>query len=129
MTSYRWIDPKALRLLHEESLSLFGGSRGIRDEGLLESALSRPVNLAQYEPNADIAAIAASYAFGLVKNHAFVDGNKRVAFLAAGLFLKLNGYNLTAKPVDAIHAMLGLASGELTEEEFALWIRGNMKSK
>lgn len=126
--SYNWIDTKALRMLHEESLSLHGGSSGVRDEGLLESAMMRPENLAHYNAEADLADLAASYAYGLAKNHPFVDGNKRVAFLSVGLFLGINGYKLTATPVDAIQAVLGLASGEITEEAFAAWIRDNIKS-
>ena len=126
--SYNWIDPKALRLLHEESLSLHGGSSGVRDEGLFESAMARPENLAHYNSDADFADLAASYAYGLAKNHPFVDGNKRVAFLSVGLFLGINGYKLTATPVDAIQAVIGMASGEITEEVFASWIRDNIKS-
>lgn len=129
MTSFRWIAPKALRLLHVESLSLFGGLDGIRDEGLLASALSRAENLNNYHPEADIADLAASYAYGLVKNHPFVDGNKRASFLAVGLFLGLNGYRLNAAPVDAIQAVLALASGELPEEGFALWIRERIEKQ
>jgi len=126
--AYKWIDPKALCLLHEESLSLHGGSRGVRDKGLFESAMARPENLAHYNSDADIADLAASYAYGLAKNHPFVDGNKRVAFLSVGLFLGVNGYKLIATPVDAIQAVLGLAGGEITEEAFASWIRDNIKS-
>lgn len=126
---YCWIDPHALRLLHEESLAVFGGSRGMRDEGLFESALMRPRNVALYNEDADIADLAASYAHGLAKNHPFVDGNKRAAFLSVGLFLGVNGYRLTATPVDAIHAVLGLASGEMSEEDFARWIRGNVAQR
>ena len=125
--SYNWIDPKALRLLHEESLSLHGGSSGVRDEGLFESAMARPENLAHYNSDADFSDLAASYAYGLAKNHPFVDGNKRVAFLSVGLFLGINGYKLTATPVDAIQAVIGMASGEITEEAFASWIRDNIK--
>lgn len=124
---YSWIDPKALLLLHEESLAQFGGSRGIRDNGLFESAMMRPQNLAIYNENADIADLAASYGCGLAKNHPFVDGNKRAAFLAVGVFLHINGYKLTATPTDAIHAVLSLASSDITEEAFAHWIRNNIK--
>lgn len=123
MTQYNWISPKALFLLHEESLTTHGGSGGIRDEGLFESALMRPQNLALYNENSDIADLAASYAYGLAKNHPFVDGNKRAAFLSVGLFLGLNGYRLVVDPVEAIHAVLQVASGEMSEEVFASWIR------
>lgn len=83
----RWISKKALLLLHEESLAIFGGPPGVRDEGLLDSALARPKNTFAYRPESTVADLAASYGFGLVKNHAFVDGNKRAGFLAIGLFL------------------------------------------
>lgn len=125
---YFWIDVKALKLLHEESLSEHGGSRGVRDNGLLESAMMRPQNLALYNDQADIADLAASYAYGLAKNHPFVDGNKRAAFLSVGIFLGINGYRLIATPVDAIQAVLGLAGGEITEEAFAAWIRDHIKA-
>ena len=123
MPGYRWIDAKALKILHEESLSLHGGRRGMRDAGLFESALARPENLAHYNADADAADLAASYACGLARNHPFVDGNKRAAFLSIGLFLGLNGYRLTASPVEAIKVMLALASGELPEAALAAWIR------
>jgi death-on-curing protein len=113
-----------LTLLHDESLAQHGGAGGLRDEGLLESALARPLNLVAYgEP--DHADLAAAYASGLAKNHAFVDGNKRAAFLAVGLFLGLNGYRLTATQPDATAAVLSLAASELGEAEFAAWVRAN----
>ena len=123
-----WINKKALQLLHEESLATHGGASGMRDEGLLDSALARPENLFAYGQTNDVAALAASYAFGLAKNHAFVDGNKRVAFLSIGLFLALNGHKLAADQVDAINTILALASGELEEEQLATWIRENMEA-
>jgi death-on-curing protein len=121
----RWISKKALLLLHEESLAEFGGARGLRDEDLLESALARPQNAYAYRPKITIAELAASYAFGLAKNHAFVDGNKRAAFLSIGLFLAINGYRLEADQVDAIQTMLAVAGGQLTEEGLAAWIARN----
>lgn len=128
MPNVRWVDPHALLMLHEESLSEHGGGRGVRDMGLLESAMLRPQNLASYNPDADITALAASYAYGLAKNHPFVDGNKRAAFLSVGLFLGINGYCLTASPIDAIQAVLALAGGDMTEDEFAQWVAANMAS-
>lgn len=125
MTSYHWIDPKVLRMLHDESLAEHGGRSGVRDQGLLESALARPETLAHYNSEADLASLAACYAYGLIKNHAFVDGNKRAAFLSVGLFLGINGCKLTAPPIDAIQAVIGLAAGEVSEESFAQWIRAN----
>ena len=119
---WRWISRQALELLHDESLAEHGGASGIRDEGLLESALARPLNLAAYgEP--DVFALAAAYGVGLAKNHAFVDGNKRAAFLGVGLFLHLNGFRLTATQVDATLTMLGVAAGSLDEDTFAQWLR------
>ena len=123
--TFRWISKRALLLLHDESLAEHGGASGIRDEGLLESALARPENLAAYgEP--DIAALAAAYAYGLAKNHPFIDGNKRAAFLGAGLFLALNGYRLVVSQAEATTTVLALAASELTEEAFAEWVRGHI---
>ena len=120
--NWRWVDRHALLLLHADSLAEHGGADGLRDEGLLDSALARPLNLAAYgEP--DFAALAASYGVGLAKNHAFVDGNKRAAFLAVGLFLALNGQRLVASQVEATTAMLAVAEGTLDEAALAEWIR------
>lgn len=121
----KWISKKALLLLHEESLSHFGGRRGIKDEGLLESALARPQNLLAYNSQADLFDLAASYAYGLARNHAFVDGNKRAAFLSIGIFLAINGYALKARQVDAIETITSLAAGAIEEKEIAAWIRDN----
>ena len=122
MKKPRWIDKRALLLLHEESLALFGGSRGTRDEGLLDSALARPLNLNTYEEGSTIAELAACYGFGIAKNHAFVDGNKRAAYLAIKLFLRLNGFELNASAVGAITTMLALAAGDLDEAGLAAWV-------
>lgn len=120
--NWRWVDKQALLLLHDESLAEHGGAAGIRDEGLLDSALARPLNLDAYG-TPDFADLAASYAIGLAKNHAFVDGNKRAAFLATGMFLHLNGYRLGASQVDATLTMLAVAAGEMDEAGFAEWLR------
>jgi death on curing protein len=126
--SWRWISKQALVLLHDESLAEHGGASGLRDAGLLESALARPENLAAYtEP--DAAALAASYASGLAQNHPFVDGNKRAAFLAVGLFLYLNGYRLSATQAEATVKVLGLAAGDISEEAFADWLRTHIHKK
>jgi death-on-curing protein len=122
--SWRWIDKRLLLILHDESLAEHGGAPGIRDEGLLDSALARPLNLLAYG-NPDTADLAAAYGVGLAKNHAFVDGNKRAAFLSVGLFLALNGYRLIASQPDATLTMLSVASGEINEAAFAIWIRAN----
>ena len=120
--SWRWTDKGALILLHDESLAEHGGRAGLRDEGLLESALNKPLNLLAYgEP--DFAELAASYATGLAKNHPFVEGNKRAAFLAVGMFLYLNGYRLQATQADATLTVLGLAAGDISEAAFADWLR------
>ena len=124
----RWISKRALLLLHDESLAQHGGASGIRDEGLLESALARPENLAVYG-SPDLAELAASYAFGLAKNHPFIDGNKRAAFLAAGLFLALNGQRLVVAQAEATVMVLDLAAGEITEEAFANWLRAHLQPR
>lgn len=115
--------------MHEESLAEFGGARGLRDEGLLESALARPRNTYTYNDAATLAELAAAYCYGIAKNHAFVDGNKRAAFLGVGLFLAINGYRLSAPQVDAIETMLGVAAGTVSEPELALWIAHNSKER
>lgn len=120
--NWRWIDKAALHLLHDESLAEHGGRAGLRDEGLLDSALGKPLNLVAYG-DPDAADLAASYASGLAKNHPFVDGNKRAAFLAVGMFLYLNGYSLQTTQADATLHVLGLAAGEVTQDEFAAWVR------
>ena len=124
--SWRWISKSALMLLHGESLSTHGGSEGLRDAGLLDSALARPLNLVAYanaDAPPDMGALAASYTIGLAKNHPFVDGNKRAAFLATGLFLYLNGYLLKASQAEATLTMLAVATGDITEDAFAEWLR------
>ena len=127
--SWRWISKSSLLLLHGESLSTHGGAAGLRDEGLLDSALARPLNLvayAQIDQAPDIAALAASYTSGIAQNHLFVDGNKRAAFLATGLFLYLNGHRLNASQADATITVLGLAAGDLSEDDFAAWLRSHV---
>lgn len=127
MTEPIWIEKEALLLLHAKGLARFGGVEGIRDEGLLDSALAQPRNAFHYNKLRDVAGLAASYAFGLAKNHPFADGNKRAAFTAVGLFLGINGWELNAEPVEAIRAVLALAGGEIGEAEFAAWLRLNIK--
>lgn len=126
--TWRWIDRRALLLLHAESLAEHGGGEGLRDEGLLESALARAENLAAYR-QPDFADLAASYGLGLAKNHPFVDGNKRAAFLAVGLFLYLNGYRLRASQAEATLTMIAVAGSEITEAEFSAWIRDHAEKK
>jgi death-on-curing protein len=126
--SWRWIEKRALLMLHDESLVDHGGAPGLRDEGLLDSALARPLNLLAYG-DPDFADLAAAYGVGLAKNHPFVDGNKRAAFLSVGLFLMLNGYRLTAGQAEATIAMLEVAAGDLDEAAFASWIRANSQAR
>ena len=117
-----WIDPAVILAVHEEQLAEHGGAAGVRDTGMLESALARPRNLALYgQP--DACELAASYAFGLARNHPFVDGNKRSAFVACELFLALNGWRLIAADADCVMTMLALAAGELDEAGVADWLR------
>ncbi len=123
--AWRWVEKRLLLLLHDESLAEHGGLPGMRDEGLLDSALARPQNLAAYgQP--DAADLAASLGVGLAKNHAFVDGNKRAAFLAVGLFFALNGHRLAAPQTDATLTMMAVASGDLDEAGFADWLRAHV---
>lgn len=129
MKEPKWIDRRALVLLHRESLAAHGGRAGVLDEGILESALARPRQLWSYEAKSDLARLAAGYAMGLVRNHPFVDGNKRAAFLAVGLFLGLNGFQLVADQADAARTLFALAAGEMDEQEFAAWIRTRMKRR
>lgn len=117
-----WIDRRALELLHGESLREHGGAAGLRDEGLLQSALARPVNLALYgQP--DAFDLAASYGVGLAKNPPFVNGSQRAAFLSIGLFLFLNGWRLRATQADATLTMLCVAAGDIDEPTLAQWLR------
>lgn len=123
----RWVLPETVRALHEQLLAEFGGSPGIRDEGLLASALSRPQNLHAYG-NPSVSDLPASYAFGLVRNHPFVDGNKRIGFAAAVLFLELNGFVFEAAEVDAVIQTLALAAGELDESGYSAWMKANARA-
>ena len=121
-----WLDKLLILAVHDEQLAEHGGLSGVRDSGLLESAMARPEHLAAYsEP--DIAELAASYGYGIARNHPFIDGNKRTAFVAALLFLAFNDYSFQATDSDKVIVMLKVAAGEITEAEFATWIRNNSK--
>jgi death-on-curing protein len=121
-----WIDAAVIEAIHEEQLAAHGGSTGLRDQGLLESALARAQNLASYgEP--DVAACTAAYGYGLSRNHPFIDGNKRTAFVAVELFLFLNACVLDAPDADCVLTMLRVAEGSISEADFAAWIRANSK--
>jgi death on curing protein len=124
MTEPEWLEVNIVLDVHAEQLALFGGADGIRDLGLLESALARPINKFAYGES-DLAALAASYAFGLARNHPFVDGNKRAAFGSLIVFLGLNGVDFDVAPEQATAMILGLAAGEVGEDSLARWIRDN----
>jgi death-on-curing protein len=127
MNEPRWLTLDDIEDIHAEQLALFGGPAGIRDRGALESALGRPINRWHYE-NADMAQLAAAYAFGIARNHPFVDGNKRTAFAALMVFLRLNRIPFAPPPPDATAAMMALAAGEIDEAGFSRWIAANMPS-
>ena len=121
-----WIRLDVVLMMHEETLMLHGGPEGVRDLGLLESALARPKNLFAYsEQGVSVARFAAAYAKGIVANHPFVDGNKRTAFTASLTFLKLNGLEVTATKEDRVLTFWKLAAGEISEEQLALWFERN----
>jgi death-on-curing protein len=119
-----WLDVDEVIDMHAEQLAIFGGPEGVRDRGLLESAMLRPVNQWHYGQT-DMAALAAAYAFGLARNHAFVDGNKRIAFHAMMVFLRGNAIEFAPEPAHATAIILSLAAGEVSEESLTRWIRDN----
>ena len=122
MNAWRWIDHQVLMAVHDMQLAEHGGGAGVRDIALFESALAKPINLATYcEP--DACALAASYGWGIARNHPFIDGNKRTAFVASLLFLRLNGWQFVASDADCVLTMLAVASGDLSENDFADWLR------
>lgn len=121
-----WVLHETVLILHEQLLAEFGGSSGVRDQGLLESALARPQNLLAYgEP--EVVDLAVSYGFGLVKNHPFIDGNKRTGFTVAVAFLELNGHRFEATEADAIVRTLALAAGDMAEADYAAWLKANSR--
>ncbi len=119
----KWLRLDAVLAIHQRQIAEHGGGDGVRDLGLLESALARPQNIHTYEPEADIASLAAAYGFGIAKNHPFVDGNKRTSLVATRTFLSLNGYQLNATQVEKYLTFLSLAEGTLPEDELAQWLR------
>jgi len=125
MTDWKWLDREIILAIHEEQLAQHGGGIGVRDAGLLDSALARPINLAAYEAGVAVFRLAAAYAFGLARNHPFIDGNKRTAFVALELFLLEHGWQLTAEDGDAVLTILSLAAGEIDEATLAAWIERN----
>ena len=128
MSDPRWLRLEVVLAVHEQQIAEHGGAPGLRDRGMLESALARPQQKAAYgEP--DLADLAAAYAFGIARNHPFVDGNKRVAFVALELFLRINGFELVADDLACLAVMLDLAAGELEEEALAAWVRARLERR
>jgi death-on-curing protein len=121
---WHWLEAHELVAIHAELVAEFGGAPGLRDRGLVESAAARPKHLASYgQPT--VFELAAAYAFGLARNHPFVDGNKRIALVAAFTFLELHGWNVSAEEPAAVLVFLDLAAGEVEEQQLAVWLREN----
>lgn len=125
MSEPRWHSVQVIVAIHSDQIREHGGSPGVRNMGLLESALDRPRNRLNYESDSDLMALAAAYGFGIAKNHPFVDGNKRVAFQAMYVFLGINGVTITADEEEVVRLVLALASGELSESELGVWLLDN----
>jgi death-on-curing protein len=128
MKEPRWIDERDALTLHDRLLALHGGAAGVRDDGLLKSALARPRQHFAYARNSGIIELAAIYTAGIVRNHPFIDGNKRTGFVVGILFLELNGYRFTASEEDAANAILALAAGGICETEYASFLRANVQA-
>ena len=126
MDEPRWISRVVADAIHTDTLITHGGLPGLRDDALLESALTRPRQRLAYDPECDLASIAASYAYGLAQNHPYADGNKRVEFVVMAVFLGLNGLDLVTDEADVVATMTAFAAGELEEEPLAEWIRGHV---
>jgi death-on-curing protein len=129
MSGIRWLTRRMVEAFHKESLARFGGASGIRDEGLLESALARPQNRAAYEDNPGLFALAAEYCAGIVRNHPFVDGNKRAGLLSAHVFLALNGWRFEPDEAMTVEMIDGLAAGRIGEAELSRWFEENSAPK
>jgi death-on-curing protein len=127
MSEPLWIRDDVVLAIHERQLAEHGGMSGVRDAGLLASALARPRNLFAYgNPAPDIAALAASYAVGVIKNHPFLDGNKRTGYVLCRTFLKLNGFDIDASQIDKYQTFIGIADGSVSEDDLATWIRSKL---
>ena len=124
-----WIELRDTLAIHDRLLALYGGATGVRDQGLLESALARPRQHHAYGNSPDVVEMAALYTAGIVRNHPFVDGNKRAGFVVGVLFLELNGFKLEASEADATQAVMGLASGTLDEAAYTWWLRENARRR
>ena len=127
-SAWVWLDPAVQRAVHEEQLAEHGGASGIRDDGLFESALARPPNLAA-NGTPDAFDLAAAYGVGLARNHPFIDGNQRTAFVALELFMRLNGYRLIADDAACVFTMLSVAAGDIDEPALAAWLRANSRTR
>lgn len=123
----KWIDPRVLVFLHAESLAEHGGLPGMRDPAALDSALARPQNRYAYRKSVDLADLAASYAFGIIRNHPFTDGNKRAGLLAIGLSLAVNGDEFRAEQVETVQTIMKVAAGRMVERDWANWIGANTR--
>lgn len=123
-----WLLKPAIIAVHNMMIVRFGGADGIRDEGLLDSALARPINIYHYDDSADVAVLAAACAAGLIQNHPFVDGNKRIGFMAAYMFLDLNGTTLESDEVSTTAMTLSLAASEIEEQDYARWLSANIRT-
>jgi death on curing protein len=124
--AWRWLEEDVVFAIHDEQIAEHGGLAGVRESALLLSALARPQHLANYE-KPDLARLAASYAVGIARNHPFLDGNKRTAFVVAGVFLLLNGYELVAGNSEKVRVMLSVADGTISEPKLAAWLRANIQ--
>ena len=126
-TEPKWLTVEMVLGFHDEQMALFGGGEGIRDPGLLESGLARVANRHHYDPASTVFELAAAYGFGIIKNHPFIDGNKRAGLISMHVFLALNGWDFTPDKVEAVQIILSLAAGDMEEDELALWIKTNSR--
>lgn len=128
MSQIKFITLAVAKAVHDQQLTLFGGTTGLIDEGKLESALFRPINIANYNSDASLADLAAALGYGIAINHPFIDGNKRTAFIVMAVFLEINQVKLTANEVDVVEIMLGIASGTVTEQMLGSWLEQSTES-
>lgn len=127
MANWNWLDEQVIFDLHDRNIDTFGGGHGIRDINIIKSAIAAPRNLALYEPASDEADLAALYAYHLVKNHGFMDGNKRTGYVTARLFLNLNGFTFTATAKESFDVLLAVANNDMTKEQLTNWYRDHIK--
>jgi len=127
MSDFYWLSVGEVIALHDQVIERYGGSLGVLNEGALESTLNRPQTLAYYEPDSSVYDLAAAYEYGLVKNHCFLDGNKRTALTVMGIFLLRNGYELVASEVETVATVVDVATSEVSQEELAAWLVKNVE--